>query len=440
MKNMIKLFNRLKQTKTKPIQSFDALGLSDDILRPLIEKGYQTPTPIQTQAIPEILSGHDVLAAAQTGTGKTAAFALPLLQKLSLRKKSDQKRNIQVLILTPTRELAAQILDAIVTYGEHVDLRSMAVFGGVNINPQKQRLKRGVDILVATPGRLLDLVQQKSLDLRTIEFFVLDEADRMLDMGFIHDIKKIASLLPKKRQTLLFSATFSPEIRSLAQRFLLSPKEISVSPKNATAKTVQQTFYAIERGQKPAALLHLITTQNPYQVLVFHRTKHGANKLTKFLVKHGINALAIHGNKTQSARMKALSEFKSGKVQVLVATDIASRGLDISELPQVVNYELPDVPEDYVHRIGRTGRAGAQGQAISLVSTDESKQLRDIERLTKKKFKKESLFGFDFVPKDTLDRAPLKPYRKRSSNRSNNQGHKRQSTPRKSNHSKKTVN
>ena len=412
------------------------MGLSDDILRALTEKGYQIPTAIQEKAIPEILSGHDVLAAAQTGTGKTAGFTLPMLQKLSLSKVGDKQRDIRALILTPTRELAAQILESIVTYGEYVDLSSMAVFGGVNINPQKQRLRRGIDILVATPGRLLDLVQQKSLDLKTIEFLVLDEADRMLDMGFIHDIKKIVSLLPKKRQTLLFSATFSPEIRSLAQRFLVSPKEISVTPKNAAANTVHQTVYAIERRQKSAALLHLITTQNPYQVLVFHRTKHGANKLTKFLVKHGINASAIHGNKTQSARMKALSEFKSGNLQVLVATDIASRGLDISELPQVVNFELPDVPEDYVHRIGRTGRAGAQGQAISLVSSEESKQLRDIERLTKKKIRKESLTGFDYVPQENKERKPLRSYRKRpSNNRSKGQGRKQgqsQSTHRQS--------
>ncbi len=425
---MIKIFNRFKQPKKTKNNPFDALGLSDDILRALTEKGYQTPTAIQEKAIPEILSGHDVLAAAQTGTGKTAGFTLPMLQKLSLSEVGDKQRDIRALILTPTRELAAQILESIVTYGEHVDLSSMAVFGGVNINPQKQRLRRGIDILVATPGRLLDLVQQRSLDLKTIEFLVLDEADRMLDMGFIHDIKKIVSLLPKKRQMLLFSATFSPEIRSLAQRFLVSPKEISVTPKNAAANTVHQTVYSIERKQKSAALLHLITTKNPYQVLVFHRTKHGANKLTKFLVKHGINASAIHGNKTQSARMKALSEFKSGNLQVLVATDIASRGLDISELPQVVNFELPDVPEDYVHRIGRTGRAGAQGEAISLVSSEESKQLRDIERLIKKKFRKESLTGFDFLPQENKERKPFRSYRKRpSNNRSNRQGNKRQS-------------
>lgn len=425
---MIKIFDRFKQTKTNKKNPFDALGLSDDILRALTEKGYQTPTAIQEKAIPEILSGHDVLAAAQTGTGKTAGFTLPMLQKLSLSEVEDKQRDIRALILTPTRELAAQILDSIVTYGEYVDLSSMAVFGGVNINPQKQRLRRGIDILVATPGRLLDLVQQRSLDLRAIEFLVLDEADRMLDMGFIHDIKKIVSLLPKKRQTLLFSATFSNEIRSLAQRFLVSPKEISVTPKNAAANTVRQTVYSIERRQKSSALLHLIKTHNPYQVLVFHRTKHGANKLTKFLVKHGINASAIHGNKTQSARMKALSEFKSGNVQVLVATDIASRGLDISELPQVVNFELPDVPEDYVHRIGRTGRAGAQGEAISLVSSEESKQLRDIERLIKKKFRKESLTGFDFLPQESKERKPFRSYRKRPSNNcSNRQGNKGQS-------------
>lgn len=436
---MIKIFNRFIQKKTINDNQFHALGLSNEIVRALSEKGYQTPTPIQEAAIPEILLGHDVLAAAQTGTGKTAGFTLPMLQKLSRTNVVDKRHGIRALILTPTRELAAQILESILTYGEYVDLCAMAVFGGVNINPQKQRLKQGVDILIATPGRLLDLVQQKSLDLRTIEFFVLDEADRMLDMGFIHDIKKIASLLPKKRQTLLFSATFSPEIRGLAQRFLVSPKEISVTPKNTTAKTVHQTIYAIEKRQKSAALLHLIRTQNPYQVLVFHRTKHGANKLTNFLLKHGINASAIHGNKTQSARMKALSEFKSGNVQVLVATDIASRGLDISELPQVVNFELPDVPEDYVHRIGRTGRAGAFGQAISLVSSEESKQLRDIERLTKKTFIKESLTGFDFVSQETSDRKPFKLYRKRSPNRSKRQGSDLQSSYRKPNNQKNNL-
>ena len=327
-----------KPGSTKMVLGFNALGLSDGLLSAIENAGYTQPTPIQQQAIPLVIEGNDVLAAAQTGTGKTAAFTLPMLQQLS---SPNDGRKIRALILTPTRELAAQVLDSIATYSQHLKLRSFAVFGGVNINPQKKKIAQGVDILVATPGRLLDLVQQRVVNLSHIEMLVLDEADRMLDMGFIHDMKKIIGYLPKRRQTLLFSATFSKEIRELAQQFLYRPKEVSVTPKNTAAKTVQQVVYSIDRKQKSDALLHLISTENWFQVLVFHRTKHGANKLTKFLLKNGVNATAIHGNKSQNARTTALAEFKSGKVQVLVATDIASRGLDISELPQVVNFELP---------------------------------------------------------------------------------------------------
>lgn len=397
---MMRFFKRQKQQQDKPDErnnnnkvatGFQTLGLSKDLLRAIEKAGYKSPTPIQQKAIPLVIDGGDVLAAAQTGTGKTAAFTLPMLERLS---SPNQGRAIRALILTPTRELAAQVLDSIATYSQHLKLRSFAVFGGVNINPQKKKISQGVDILVATPGRLLDLVQQRVVDLSHIEMLVLDEADRMLDMGFIHDMKKIIGYLPKKRQTLLFSATFSKEIRSLAQQFLHRPTEVSVTPKNTAAKTVQQVVYSIDRKQKSEALLHLISNENWFQVLVFHRTKHGANKLTKFLMKNGVNATAIHGNKSQNARTTALADFKSGKVQVLVATDIASRGLDISELPQVVNFELPDVPEDYVHRIGRTGRAGADGHALSLVSKDESKQLKQIERLMNTSIRRATLSGF----------------------------------------------
>ena len=392
---MIKFFSGFKRTdKVSDKLQFSSLGLSEQILKALLDKGYASPTPIQEKAIPPILEGKDVMAAAQTGTGKTAGFTLPILHQLS-DQSITANRPIRALILTPTRELASQILDSVTTYGQHVDLRSMSVFGGVGINPQKQRLKKGVDILVATPGRLLDLYQQRAMSFSFLETLVLDEADRMLDMGFIHDIKKIVSLLPKNRQTLLFSATFSNDIHALAKRFLKQPVEISVTPRNAAATTVQQSVYSVEKRQKSQVLHHLITTNHWSQVLVFSRTKHGANKLTKFLDKQGVNASAIHGNKSQAARTKALADFKAGSVQVLVATDIASRGLDIHELPQVVNFDLPHVPEDYVHRIGRTGRAGAEGQAVSLVSSDELKQLSAIERLIKKKLSRQTLDGFD---------------------------------------------
>lgn len=362
--------------------TFNTLGLSDSLLRAVQKTGYTKPTPIQEKAIPVILEGKDVMAAAQTGTGKTAGFTLPMLQLLAGR--TNTKRNsVRALILTPTRELAAQVQDSIVTYGSNENLRYGVVFGGVNINPQKRVLMRGLDILVATPGRLLDLYQQKCVDFRDVEMLILDEADRMLDMGFIRDIKKIIALLPKQRQNLMFSATFSDDIRNLAKPICRNPVEIDVAPRNSTVDAISQKLYHVEKVDK-ANLLSEILQSNPDQTLVFSRTKHGANNLAKRLNKDGINAAAIHGNKSQAQRTKALDNFKRGKVQVLVATDIAARGIDIDQLATVVNFDLPHVAEDYVHRIGRTGRAGATGEAISLVSSEERKQLRDIERLIKK--------------------------------------------------------
>jgi ATP-dependent RNA helicase RhlE len=361
--------------------SFDSLGLSEPILLALGEKGYTTPSPIQLQAIPAILSGRDVLAAAQTGTGKTAGFALPILQKLSELPVNPGKRPIRVLIMTPTRELAAQVLESVKTYGQHLKLRSTVVFGGVNINPQISHLRGGVDILVATPGRLLDLLNQKALTLAQVEILVLDEADRMLDMGFIHDIKKLMKLIPAQRQTLLFSATFSKEIRELSEQFLKNPLSIEVAARNTAAELVTQEIYKIDKSLKPDLLKHLIIKGKWEQVLVFTRTKHGADRLCQKLGRYDIIATAIHGNKSQAARTRALAHFKDGTVRVLVATDIAARGLDIKQLPHVVNYELPNVPEDYVHRIGRTGRAGANGHAVSLVEGEEMSFLKRIEKL-----------------------------------------------------------
>lgn len=361
--------------------TFNTLGLSDTLLRAVQQTGYTSPTPIQQKAIPEILDGRDVMAAAQTGTGKTAGFTLPLLQLLSGR--ANRTRNsFRALILTPTRELAAQIEDSIQTYGSHENLRYGVVFGGVNINPQKKTLNRGLDILVATPGRLLDLYQQKCIDFRDIEVLILDEADRMLDMGFIRDITKIIALLPKQRQNLMFSATFSDDIRKLAKTICNNPVEIDVAPRNSTVEAISQTLYHVEKANKPSLLIEMMKASTD-QTLVFSRTKHGANNLAKKLNKENISAAAIHGNKSQAQRTKALFDFKQGSVQVLVATDIAARGIDIDQLARVINFDLPHVPEDYVHRIGRTGRAGATGLAISLVSGEESKQLRDIERLIK---------------------------------------------------------
>jgi|TARA_B110000908_G_C10180714_1_gene415541 ATP-dependent RNA helicase RhlE len=361
--------------------TFNTLGLSDTLLQAVKKTGYTSPTPIQERAIPEILAGRDVMAAAQTGTGKTAGFTLPLLQLISGRPNRT-RNSFRALILTPTRELAAQIEDSIQTYGAQENLRYGVVFGGVNINPQKKTLNRGLDILVATPGRLLDLYQQKCIDFRDVEVLILDEADRMLDMGFIRDIKKIMALLPKKRQNLMFSATFSDDIRVLAKTICNKPVEIDVAPRNSTVEAISQKMYYVDKASKPSLLIEMMLASND-QTLVFSRTKHGANNLAKKLIKENIKAAAIHGNKSQAQRTKALHDFKQGGVQVLVATDIAARGIDIEQLARVINFDLPHVPEDYVHRIGRTGRAGATGLAISLVSGEEGKQLRDIERLIK---------------------------------------------------------
>ena len=361
--------------------TFNTLGLTDTLLQAVEQTGYTSPTPIQERAIPEILAGRDVMAAAQTGTGKTAGFTLPLLQLISGRPNRT-RNSFRALILTPTRELAAQIEDSIQTYGAQENLRYGVVFGGVNINPQKKTLNRGLDILVATPGRLLDLYQQKCIDFRDVEVLILDEADRMLDMGFIRDIKKIMALLPKQRQNLMFSATFSDEIRVLAKTICNKPVEIDVAPRNSTVEAISQKMYYVDKASKPNLLIEMMLASND-QTLVFSRTKQGANNLAKKLIKENIKAAAIHGNKSQAQRTKALHDFKQGGVQVLVATDIAARGIDIEQLARVINFDLPHVPEDYVHRIGRTGRAGATGLAISLVSGEERKQLRDIERLIK---------------------------------------------------------
>jgi ATP-dependent RNA helicase RhlE len=373
--------------------TFDTLGLSEQLLRAIQETGYTEPTPIQAKAIPAVLEGKDIMAAAQTGTGKTAGFTLPMLQLLN-NKPPIQGNRARALILTPTRELAAQIQDSILTYGKYLRLRSTVVFGGVNINPQMMKLRKGVDILVATPGRLLDLYQQNAIRFNDIEILVLDEADRMLDMGFINDIKKIMALLPKKRQNLLFSATFSNEIRQLAKGVTNNPVEIDISPRNSTVELIAQKVHPVDKSRKAELLSHMIRTENWHQVLVFSRTKHGADKLVKQLNHDNIHAAAIHGNKSQPKRMKALADFKQDKIQVLVATDIASRGIDIDQLSHVVNFDLPHVPQDYVHRIGRTGRAGASGTAISLVSADEFKQLQDIERLINRKIVREEIEGF----------------------------------------------
>lgn len=377
---------------------FDNLGLSEPILRAIHEQGYTTPTPIQAQAIPAVLNGGDLLAGAQTGTGKTAGFTLPMLHRLSSTPAiRDAKGRVPVraLILTPTRELAAQVEESVRTYGKYLSLTSMVIFGGVGMNPQIAGLRKGVDILVATPGRLLDLHQQRALDLSHVEIFVLDEADRMLDMGFVHDIKKVLAVLPAKKQSLLFSATFSDEIKALADRLLNQPALIEVARRNATAENIAQKIHPVSRDRKKELLAHLIREGNWHQVLVFTRMKHGANRLTEFLDKEGISAMAIHGNKSQTARTRALAEFKTGDLQVLVATDIAARGIDIDQLPHVVNFELPNVPEDYVHRIGRTGRAGAQGEAISLVCVDEHGFLRDIEKLIKREIPSQVIAGFE---------------------------------------------
>lgn len=373
--------------------TFESLGLSEALVQAVQEKGYNSPTSIQQQAIPAILRGDDLMAAAQTGTGKTAGFTLPILQKL-LDKPHPKSNHVYALILTPTRELAAQVHDSVVAYGKYVNLRSAVVFGGVKINPQMMLLRQGVDVLVATPGRLMDLHQQNAIQFNEVEVLVLDEADRMLDMGFIRDIKKIISLLPKRRQNLLFSATFSPDIRQLAKGLLNKPLEIDIAPRNTPHELVVQKMHPVDKASKVRLLSHLIQTENWYQVLVFARTKHGADRLVRQLAQDGIRATAIHGNKSQPQRTQALADFKKGKVQVLVATDIAARGIDIDQLPHVINFDLPDVAEDYVHRIGRTGRAGSTGEAISLVSADEFKQLRDIEKLIKREIPRVEIEGF----------------------------------------------
>ncbi|MGI4849038.1 MAG: DEAD/DEAH box helicase [Janthinobacterium lividum] len=377
--------------------SFSELGLSDAIVRAITEHGYTTPTPIQAQAIPAVLGGGDLLAGAQTGTGKTAGFTLPVLHRLSSTSNhaASAARPIRALILTPTRELAAQVEESVRTYGKYVQLNSAVIFGGVGINPQIKMLKHGVDILVATPGRLLDHMQQNTVNLSKVEILILDEADRMLDMGFIKDIRKVLAVLPPKRQNLLFSATFSDEIKTLADGLLNKPAMIEVARRNSTVEIIAQKIHPVDRDKKHPMLAHLIKTNDWHQVLVFTRTKHGANKLVEQLEKDGITAMAIHGNKSQSARTRALSEFKDGNLQVLVATDIAARGIDIDQLPHVVNYDLPNIPEDYVHRIGRTGRAGATGEAVSLVCVDEHDMLKDIERLIKRQLPQEVIPGFE---------------------------------------------
>ncbi|WP_075795481.1 DEAD/DEAH box helicase [Massilia putida] len=384
--------------------SFNTLGLSDAIVRAVTEAGYTVPTPIQAKAIPAVMKGGDLLAGAQTGTGKTAGFTLPVLHRLSTDKvgaaltNKTSKRSIRALVLAPTRELAAQVEENVRTYAKYTNLNSAVIFGGVGIHPQIKLLAGGVDILVATPGRLLDHVSQGTIKLDKIEILILDEADRMLDMGFIHDIRKVLAVLPPKRQNLLFSATFSDEIKGLADRLLDNPAMIEVAPRNSTVEVIAQKIHPVDRDKKHPMLAHLIKTHGWKQVLVFTRTKHGANKLVEQLGKDGIGAMAIHGNKSQSARTKALAEFKDGSLTALVATDIAARGIDIDQLPHVVNYDLPNVPEDYVHRIGRTGRAGATGEAVSLVCVDEHQMLKDIEKLIKQTLPRHVIPGFEPDP------------------------------------------
>jgi len=398
------------------------LGLIEPLRRAVSSTGYTTPTAIQAAAIPAILEGGDVMAAAQTGTGKTAGFTLPMLQRLS-ESPSARSNRARALVLTPTRELAAQVHDSVLTYGKFMNMRSAAVFGGVNISPQMMKLRKGVDILVATPGRLLDLYNQNAIRFHDIEILVLDEADRMLDMGFIHDIKKIMSYMPKKRQNLMFSATFSNDIRKLAKGITNNPVEIDVAPRNSAVELISQVIHPVDKVRKTELLSHLIRSEKWYQVLVFSRTKHGADRLVKQLARDEIRAAAIHGNKSQSQRTQALAGFKKGNVQVLVATDIASRGIDIDQLSHVVNFDMPYVAEDYVHRIGRTGRAGSSGAAISLVSADEAKQLRDIERLICKKIDRQEIEGFEpkhIVPNsgDARPSRAKKPNGNRSGKRS----------------------
>lgn len=402
--------------------SFQSLGLSEALLKAVSKKGYTTPSPIQQKAIPPVLEGRDVLASAQTGTGKTAGFTLPLLHILSENPK-EKFRPVRALILTPTRELAAQVYANVREYSEFLNLRSAVIFGGVNQKPQVATIRQGVDILVATPGRLLDLQNQGLLSLKRVEIFVLDEADRMLDMGFLRDIEKVIKSMPEKRQNLMFSATFSKDIKKLAHGILNNPVHVEATPENTTVEAISQKVYRVAKGLKTGLIIKLISEGNWKQVLVFGRTKHGANKLCEKMIKAGISAAAIHGNKSQGARTKALAGFKSGRVRVLVATDIAARGLDIPLLPHVINFELPNIPEDYVHRIGRTGRAGASGEALSLVSADETSFLRDIEKLIEMKLPVEVVEGFE--PDPNASTAPIKQgqgRQQRSSRKSNNSG------------------
>lgn len=427
--------------------SFESLGLRTELLRAVSEKGYSVPTPIQLQAIPPILEGRDIMGGAQTGTGKTAGFTLPLLQRLmAFGKPENGSRVIRALVLTPTRELAAQVAESVDTYGKYLPLKSAVIFGGVKINPQIQKLRHGVDILVATPGRLLDHVSQNTVDLSNVDILVLDEADRMLDMGFIRDIRRILALLPKQKQTLLFSATFSKEIKQLANDLLKSPALIEVAQRNTTAERVTQVIHPVDKSRKRELLSYLIGSKNWKQVLVFNRTKHGANRLSQQLITDGITATAIHGNKTQGARTRALADFKSGKVRVLVATDIAARGLDIDQLPHVVNFELPNVPEDYVHRIGRTGRAGNEGEAMSLVCVDELHLLKDIERLIKRDIPKVVIA--DYEPDPSIKPEPINKGRANKPGNGNRGARKQttqqrrggmQSHPAKSNRSKRST-
>lgn len=407
--------------KLKQFMTFKELGLSEALLKAVAEKGYTTPSPIQEKAIPVILQGKDVLASAQTGTGKTAGFTLPILQIIT-ETKNPKYRPIRALVLTPTRELAAQVYENVREYSRFVNIKSAVIFGGVKPKPQIATLRAGIDVLVATPGRLLDLHNQKYLSLKRVDIFILDEADRMLDMGFARDINKIMSFLPTKRQNLMFSATFSKEIKKLANGILRNPVLVEAEPENSTAEMVVQKIYKVPKSRKAAFLISLINDGNWSQVLVFTRTKHGANNLTKKLVKQGISAAAIHGNKSQGARTKALQGFKENSVRVLVATDIAARGLDIPLLPHVVNYELPNVPEDYVHRIGRTGRAGASGEAISLVAGEEQEYVRSIEKLLKQRLKIVELEGFD-ISEDNLQ----KPVEHKAPNRHSRPNKNRQS-------------
>ncbi|WP_387463560.1 ATP-dependent RNA helicase RhlE [Photorhabdus sp. RM323S] len=410
--------------------SFESLGLSADILRAIEEQGYSAPTPIQQQAIPVVLAGKDLLASAQTGTGKTAGFTLPMLQRLNdspVQMKG--RRLVRALVLTPTRELAAQVGESVRDYSKHLRLRSLVVFGGVSINPQMMKLRGGVDILVATPGRLLDLEHQNAVDLSRVEILVLDEADRMLDMGFIHDIRRVLNKLPPKRQNLLFSATFSDDIKNLANKLLHEPVSVEVARRNSASEQIEQFVHFVDKKRKGELLSFLIGSRNWQQVLVFTRTKHGANRLAEQLNKDGVTASAIHGNKSQGARTRALADFKDGCIRVLVATDIAARGLDIDQLPHVVNFELPNVSEDYVHRIGRTGRADATGQALSLVCVDEHKLLKDIERLLKREIPRVAIPGYE--PDPTIKAEPIQNGRQgqgRGDNRQKN-SHRRSGAP-----------